>query len=87
MDKHFFDSKTMGERIRSLRNNLKLSRSEFAKIIGVASANSVRMWESGAISPSLRVTVIICNCFSVSIDELVLGVCDGKPIKESSLEG
>lgn len=63
---------TLGQTIRKLRTDAKLTQARFSEILGVTQ-QSVQRWESGAASPDLGKLVSIAKHFGVSLDALVLG--------------
>jgi len=66
------DNKAIGQKIRKEREKLRLSREEFAEIIGL-SDYYVGQLERGERQMSLPVLVKIANCLHVSLDYLILG--------------
>lgn len=58
--------------ILKLRNDNKLSQSEFAEIFGV-SQQSIQKWESGTTTPDIDKLIKISKYFGISLDALVLG--------------
>ncbi|BCV22812.1 helix-turn-helix domain-containing protein [Moorella sp. Hama-1] len=66
------DNKAIGQRIRGGREKFKLSREEFAEIIGL-SDYYVGQLERGERQMSLPVLVKIASCLHVSLDYLVWG--------------
>jgi len=66
------DNKAIGQRIREEREKLRLSREEFAEIIGL-SDYYVGQLERGDRQMSLPVMVKISSCLHVSLDYLILG--------------
>lgn len=66
------DIKAIGHRIRSEREKLGISRSDFAELIGL-SEYYVGQLERGERQMSLPVLVKISKCLRVSLDHLVLG--------------
>ena len=59
----------MNERIKHIRNNLKLTQAEFAQRIG-STQNSIAGYESGRRTPSSAVISYICKEFNVNEDWL-----------------
>ncbi|MGI9862641.1 helix-turn-helix transcriptional regulator [Moorella naiadis] len=66
------DNKAIGQRIREGREKFKLSREEFAEIIGL-SDYYVGQLERGERQMSLPVLVKVASCLHVSLDYLVWG--------------
>ena len=62
----------IGETIYKLRNEAKLTQSQFSEIVGV-SQQSVQKWESGVSTPELEKIILISKYFDVSLDALILG--------------
>lgn len=66
------DNKAVGQRIREERENLDLSRGEFAELIGL-SDYYIGQLERGERQMSLPVLVNITHCLHVSLDYLIFG--------------
>lgn len=66
------DAKQVGERIKSLRQERKMSRQEFADAIDVASS-TVSMYENGERIPRDQIKLAIANLFGVTVDYLFFG--------------
>jgi len=66
------NNRNIGQRIREERENLGLSREEFAEIIGL-SDYYVGQLERGERQMSLPVLVKIVNCLHVTLDYLIFG--------------
>ena len=60
---------TVGEKIRELRKEIKLSQEELAEEIG-ASRTMVSLWEREEFEPSLLSAICLADFFNVSLDEL-----------------
>ena len=60
----------ISERIRTLRENAKISQSELAKRLSVTRA-SVNAWESGLSAPTAYYIVEMAKLFHVSADYLL----------------
>jgi len=67
------DNKAIGQRIRSERENLGLSREEFAEMVGL-SDYYIGQLERGERQMSLPVLVKVSNCLHVSLDYIVFGI-------------
>ena len=67
--------KQAGERIGQLRRERKMSRAEFAELIGVSEQHVGRI-ERGSSAISVAVIMRICNAFSVSADYILYGSAD-----------
>lgn len=79
MDKHGeIDNKAIGQRIREEREKLKLSREEFAEIVGL-SDYYVGQLERGERQMSLPVLVKVCKCLHISSDYLLWGKTSMNP--------
>ena len=61
---------TFGNKIYQLRNQLKLSQSELAKLVGVSN-KAVSKWENGKAKPTTNVLRELARIFQVDIDELL----------------
>jgi len=70
------DLRSIGQRIRNERENLALSREEFAEIIGL-SDYYVGQLERGERQMSLTALVNIANCLHTSLDFLIFGKDSG----------
>lgn len=57
----------LGQRLKELRKEAKLSESELAKELNVQKA-TLKKWESGEMVPRLSKLILLCNFFKVSID-------------------
>lgn len=66
------ETKTIGERIKELRTEKKISQAELAKSINVSSGN-VGDWERDRAKPSADVLIELMNYFNVSADYLLTG--------------
>jgi transcriptional regulator with XRE-family HTH domain len=66
------DAKQVGERIKSLRQERKMSQQEFADAIDVASS-TVSMYENGERIPRDQIKLAIANLFGVTVDYLFFG--------------
>ena len=72
----------LAERIRFLREEMNLSQSELAKILGVT-RSGIHSYEQSISTPSVRVLIAMAELFRVSTDFL-LGLDDTATLK---LEG
>lgn len=61
------DSKTIGERIKALREANKISQSELANIVGVG-LSSISMYESGDRMPRDEIKIRIANALNRSVN-------------------
>jgi len=59
--------KIVGERIRSLREGIKLSQAKIAKLIGTSQA-SINKYEALTSSPPLKILLWYADYFDVSMD-------------------
>ena len=57
-------------KLRGLRAERRMTQEELAASVGV-SADSIKNWESGAHTPTLRTTVRIADVLNCSLDHLV----------------
>ena len=69
------NNKEIGQRIRSERNNLNLTREEFAEIIGL-SDYYIGQLERGERQMSLPAMVNIASSLHVSLDYLIFGITE-----------
>lgn len=61
---------TLGEKIRQLRKDRKLSQTQLAKILST-SQDTISLWEIGKSLPDANNIVAICKFFEVSADYLL----------------
>jgi transcriptional regulator with XRE-family HTH domain len=64
------ESNYFGSNLQKHRTDLKLSRAELAKEIGVSAA-IVRHWEQGEGSPALRYLIRIRDFLQIDLDSLI----------------
>ena len=69
----------LGERLRRLRESVKLSQVKMAELLGVKQS-SINRYEQGQSAPSLETLVRYADYFDVSLDDLVGR--DWKPKKD-----
>ena len=62
--------KELGERLRRLRESVKLSQVKMAELLGVKQS-SINRYEQGQSAPSLETLVRYADYFDVSLDDLV----------------
>lgn len=62
--------KTVGRRIREVREQIGMTQGELAKRVHVSRA-SVQSWESGQTYPSIDNCVSLANIFHLSVDYLI----------------
>jgi transcriptional regulator with XRE-family HTH domain len=67
--------KTIGRRIRLVRENLNMTQSEFANKIKVSPA-TVSGWELGDIGISIAAAIRVAKFSAVSLDWLLMGESD-----------
>lgn len=72
----------IGQRIRDLRKQKKMSQSELAKIIGVTQT-TITAWETGKAEPSSSAVANLADYFGVTTDYL-LGRPEKKKEKDSN---
>ena len=72
----------IGQRIRDLRKQKKMSQSELAKIIGVTQT-TITAWETGKAEPSSSTVANLADYFGVTTDYL-LGRPEEKKEKDSN---
>ena len=61
---------TVGQNIRRFRKEKNLTQSELAELLGV-SVQAISKWESGTSTPELEKLLALCECFNITLDELV----------------
>lgn len=66
----------LGERLKKLREELKLSQLELAECLNI-SQQALSKWENNVTQPDIKSLIILSNKFDVSIDYL-LGNSDNK---------
>ena len=64
------DLDTLGKKIKELRNERKITQSDFAEILGVT-YQAVSNWERGIAPPDLETLINIANYFGVLVDDLL----------------
>lgn len=67
------DAKLVGEKIKNLRQEKKMTQQEFAEAINVA-CSTVSMYEKGERIPRDQIKLAIANLFGVTVDYLFFGV-------------
>lgn len=72
-----------GEKLKTLREDKKLSQMEFGKRIGV-SGSTVSAYEKSRKYPTLETFIKICSVLNVSSDYM-LGLSDSMGLKKSDL--
>lgn len=79
------DYKTVGLRIRAVRQEKKLTQEKLAEAAGVG-VTHISHIETGNSIPSLQVTVDIVNALGCSMDELLcLDVEQARPVRDNWL--
>ena len=79
------DYKTVGQRIRTVRLQKKLTQEKLAEAAGVGITHISHI-ETGNSIPSLQVTVDIVNALGCSMDELLcMEVAQARPVRDSWL--
>lgn len=66
------DQKKIGQFLRELRTEKKLTQEQFAEIIGMTN-RSISRWENGVNMPDFDVLIQIAEYFDVSIEEILDG--------------
>lgn len=61
---------TLGEKIRQLRKERKLSQTQLAEILST-SQDTVSLWEIGKSLPDVNSIIAMCRYFEVSADYLL----------------
>lgn len=69
-----FDRQTLGERLKSLRNEASIGQNKLAKDLQVSNA-SISYWETAKQEPTAEAIFKIAQYFNVSADYL-LGLTD-----------
>lgn len=75
-----YNAINVSKRLKSLREALGLSQSNFAKACGLR-VQQLSDWESGRMRLSLEGSILIYNVYNVGPDYLFLGRKDGLPYK------
>lgn len=79
------DYKTVGQRIRTVRLQKKLTQEKLAEAAGVGITHISHI-ETGNSIPSLQVTVDIVNALGCSMDELLcMEVAQARPVRDNWL--
>lgn len=60
----------IGKKIKELRNELKITQKELAKLVG-KSPTAVASWEQGLSEPCVSDLRLLCSIFKVSANELL----------------
>ncbi|MBQ7236881.1 MAG: helix-turn-helix transcriptional regulator [Clostridia bacterium] len=66
--------KEIGQRIKEIRIENKLSQKQFGEILSV-SQDTVSLWETGKSLPTAEFLIAIAKNFNVSVD-YILRLCD-----------
>ncbi|MCT7861974.1 MAG: helix-turn-helix domain-containing protein [Lactobacillus crispatus] len=66
------DIQAIGQRIKSYRENAKLTQDNLAQKLNV-SRQSVSKWEKGGSLPDIDRLVTMSELFDISLDKLILG--------------
>lgn len=74
---------TMGERLRAIRKELRLTQGEFGARIGVK-ANTITNYETGTRMPSDAMILSICTAYN--LDQHWLRTGEGEPYRQRSRE-
>ena len=61
---------SFGDRLQTLRRSRGLTQEQFAQQLKV-SRQAVSKWESGRGYPEIEKIIYICNCYGVSMGELL----------------
>lgn len=67
---------TIGERIRSLRNDSHITQEDLAKIAGLKDRSSIANWEADRVTPDYEQLQKIAKYFKVTIDYIINGKKD-----------
>ena len=78
------DQDKIGNFIKSIRLEKKLTQKELADILGVT-YQAVSKWENGKNIPDLSIIKKICDEFNINIDELLNGVKKGQKQKHKKI--
>ena len=78
------DQDKIGNFIKSIRLEKKLTQKELADILGVT-YQAVSKWENGKNIPDLSIIKKICDEFNINIDELLNGVKKGQKHKHKKI--
>ncbi len=62
--------KSIGEKLRAARLELKLTQLQFAKLIGEKSGTVINNWESGTARPSIDKIPKLCEALHITPDDL-----------------
>lgn len=76
---------TIGERIRSLRKDFKLTQEQLAELIEKTKSN-VSGYENDKFEPSAQTIIALCKVFEISADFLLFGIENDIPKLEQNEE-
>lgn len=79
------DKSIIGNRIKILRKELKLTQEELALKLGLKGKSSIANYEKGTISPSDDIKLQMANLFNCSIDYL-MGISDIRNSQKINLD-
>lgn len=87
-----FSMMTFGERLKKVREGLRLDQKAFGMAIGVAGRDTISRWERGLGFPSADILTVMRQQYRINIDWLIGG--EGQPVigdriqeKESAKQG
>ena len=65
------DKKIVGNRIKLLRQENKLTQENLALLLGLNNKSSISQYENGSIIPSDKIKLKLCDIFNCSIEYLM----------------
>lgn len=71
------NKKIVGARIKSLRQEKKLTQENLALLLGLNNKSSISQYENGSIVPSDKIKLKLCDIFNCSI-EYLMGISDDR---------
>ncbi|MCI8965568.1 MAG: helix-turn-helix transcriptional regulator [Clostridia bacterium] len=71
------DKKLVGNRIKTLRLEKKLTQEDLASLLGLNNKSSISQYENGSIVPSDDIKIKICDIFNCPM-EYLMGISDKK---------
>ncbi len=77
--------KNIGERIREIRKERKISQIEFSKTLGITQ-DKLSKYENGRIKPPIELLLSISEKFNISLNWLLMGKGDKYLKKEEEID-
>lgn len=77
------DKKLVGNRIKNLRLEKKLTQENLALLLGLNNKSSISQYENGSIIPSDDIKIKICDIFNCPM-EYLMGISDERQYTEEN---